>query len=62
MVRRHVLVRKSKIAGLGKEANRIGDARVLRAASVGGRAKTCIDWKGPFLAVGRSEARALGLP
>ena len=62
MVRRHVLIRRSKIAGLGKEANRIGDARVLGHAAAGGRPKTYLDWKERLLKMGRAEARALGLP
>lgn len=62
MVRRHVLVRKSNLVGLGKEANRIGDARVLGHAFVGGRAKTYVDWKGRLLGMGRAEARRLELP
>jgi hypothetical protein len=61
MVRRHVLVRKSKLVGLGKEANRIEAGRVLGQAAVGGRAKTYVDWKGRLLAMGRGEARGLGL-
>jgi hypothetical protein len=62
MVRRHVLVRRSKIVGLGKEANRIEAGRVLGQHAVGGRAKTYVDWNGRLLAMGRGEARGLGLP
>ncbi len=62
MVRRHILVRRSKIVGLGKEVNRIGDARVLGHAFVGGRAKTYVDWEARLLGVGRAEARRLELP
>jgi hypothetical protein len=61
MVRRHVLVRKSKIVGLGKEANRIEAGRVLGQHAVGGRAKTYVDIKRRLLAMGRGEARRLGL-
>ena len=61
MVRRHVLVRRLKIVGLGKEANRIEAGRVLGQAAVGGRAKTYVDWKGRLLAMGRGEAKRLGL-
>ena len=61
MVRRHVVVRKSKIVGLGKEANRIEAGRVLGQHAVGGRAKTYVDVKGRLLAMGRAEARWLGL-
>ena len=42
MARRNVLVRKSRIVGLGKEASRIESARVLGQAVVGGRAKTYV--------------------
>lgn len=52
----------AKIMGFGKEANRIGDARVLGQRAVGGRAKIDVDWKGRLLAMGRAEARELGLP
>ena len=62
MVRRHVLVRKSRIIGLGKEANRIETGRVLGQHAVGGRAKTYVNWKGRLLAMGRAEAERLGLP
>jgi hypothetical protein len=62
MVRRHVLVRKSRIIGLGKEANRIEVGRVLGQHAVGGRAKTYVDLKGRLLAMGRAEAKRLGLP
>ena len=62
MVRRHILVRSSKIVGLGKEANRIEARRVLGQQAVGGRAKTYVDWKARLLAMGRVEARRLGLP
>jgi hypothetical protein len=58
MVRRRVLVRRSKIVGLGKEANRIEAGRVLGQAAVGGKAKTYVDWKRRLLAMGRNEARA----
>ena len=61
MVRRHVLVCRSKIVGLGKEANRIEAGRVLGQHAVGGRAKTYVDWKGRLLAMGKGEARLLKL-
>ena len=61
MVRRQVLVRRSKIVGLGKEANRIESGRVLGQAAVGGRAKTYLDWKRRLLAMGRAEAHRFGL-
>jgi hypothetical protein len=61
-VRRHVFVRKSRIEGLGKEANRIGDARVLGLWAVGGRAKRYSDVEGRVLTMGRAEAKRLGIP
>jgi hypothetical protein len=61
-VRRHVLVRRKNLVGLGKEANRIEDARVLGLRAVGGRAKTYADLTGRVLGMGRAEARRLGIP
>jgi hypothetical protein len=52
MVRRRVLVRRSRIAGLGKEANRIEVARVLGVGPAGARAKVYVPW----------AERILGLP
>jgi hypothetical protein len=62
LVRRHILVRGSRIIGLGKEANRIESGRVLGLHAVGGRAKTYVDAPGRLLAMGRAEARRLGIP
>jgi hypothetical protein len=62
MVRRQVLVRKPRIIGLGKEANRIEAGRVLGQHAVGGKAKTYVDIRGRVLAMGRAEARKLGIP
>jgi hypothetical protein len=62
MVRRHARVRKSRIVGLGKEANRIEAGRVLGQTVVGGKAKTYVDWKARLLAMGRAEAKSLDLP
>ena len=62
MVRRHVLVRKSKIVGLGKEANRIEAGRVLGQHAVGRRAKTYFDVHGRLTAMGRAKAKRLGIP
>jgi hypothetical protein len=42
-VRRHVLVRRENIVGLGKEANRVEDSKVLGMAAVKGRAKRYVD-------------------
>jgi hypothetical protein len=39
-VRRHVLDRKNNLVGLGKEANRVEDSRVLGVRGLGGRART----------------------
>jgi hypothetical protein len=61
MLRRRVLVRRSKIVGLGKEANRIEAGRVLGQHAVGGRAKTYVDVNGRLTAMGRAEARRFGL-
>ncbi len=62
MVRRRVLVRRNRLVPLGKEANRIEAGRILGLSAVGGRAKRYLDVKGRVLAMGRSEARALGIP
>jgi hypothetical protein len=61
MVRRHVLVRRNRIVPLGEEANRIEAGRILGLSAVGGRAKRYVDVKGRLLAMGRAEARALGI-
>ncbi|MGI0132813.1 MAG: hypothetical protein ACREDK_06970 [Thermoplasmata archaeon] len=61
-VRRHVLVLKRNIIPMGKEANRIEDAKILGLKAVGGKAKTYVDWKARLLSMGRPEARRLGLP
>lgn len=42
-IRRHVLVRRKNLVGLGKEANRVEDARVLGLREVRGRAKRYVD-------------------
>jgi hypothetical protein len=62
MVRRHLTVRKEGIKGLGKEANRIEAGQVLGQSAAGGRAKTYSDVEGRVLAMGRVEARKLGIP
>lgn len=61
-IRRHVLVRKQGLVPLGKEANRIEDARVLGLGAVGGRAKRYSDVEGRVHGMGRAEARHLGIP
>ena len=62
MSRRRVLARKSRILGLGKEANRTEAGRVLGQDAVGGRVKTYVDLKGRLLAMGRAEAKRRRLP
>jgi hypothetical protein len=61
-IRRHVIVRRTNLVGLGKEANRIEASRVLGIRVAGGRAKTYSDIEGRVLAMGRPEARELGIP
>jgi hypothetical protein len=61
-VRRHVLVRAKNVVGLGKEANRIEDARVLGLRNVGGRAKRYSDVEERVLGMGRAEAKRLRIP
>ncbi len=60
MARRRVLVRKSKIVGLGKEANRVEAGRVLGLAAVGGRAKHYVD-PDPFKGSATEVAKRLGV-
>ena len=60
MVRRQVLIRKSKIVGLGKEANRIEVGRVLGQVAVGGKAKRYVD-PDPFKGSATEVARRLGV-
>ena len=60
MLRRRVLVRRSKIVGLGKEANRIEAGRVLGQAAVAGRAKRHID-PDPFKGSATEVAKRLGV-
>lgn len=62
MVRRPLTIRKDSVKGLGKEANRIEAGRVLGQSAAGGRAKTYSDVEGRVLAMGRAEARKLGIP
>jgi len=59
-VRRHVLVRAKNLVGLGKEANRIEDSRVLGLAATRGRAKRYID-PDPFNGSATEVARRLGV-
>jgi hypothetical protein len=59
-IRRHVLVRRVNLVRLGKEANRIEDARVLGLRAVGGRAKRYVD-PDPFKGSATEVARRLGV-
>lgn len=61
MVRRTVLVRKDRIAGLGKEANRIEVARVLGVGPAGARAKVYVPWVERILALPLSWATEHGI-
>jgi hypothetical protein len=61
MVRRLVLVRDSRIQGLGKEANRIESARVLGVGPTGARAKVYIPWAERILALPLSWATEHGI-
>lgn len=59
-VRRHVLVRRKNLVGLGKEANRIEASRVLGLRATGGRARTYVD-PDPFKGSASEVARKLGV-
>jgi hypothetical protein len=59
-VRRHVLARRKNLVGLGKEANRIEDARVLGIQAVRGRAKRYVD-PDPFNGSATEAAKRLGV-
>jgi hypothetical protein len=59
-VRRHVLVRAKNLVGVGKEANRIEDNRVLGLAATKGRAKRYVD-PDPFQGSATEVARRLGV-
>jgi hypothetical protein len=58
--RRHVLVRKRNLVGLGKEANRVEDSKVLGHAAVKGRAKRYVD-PDPFKGSVTEAAQRLGV-
>jgi hypothetical protein len=62
MIRRHVFVRRSNLVGLGKEANRVEEARVVGPSAVSGRARRYIDWKRRVLELSPSWAKAHGIP
>ncbi|MCI4331692.1 MAG: hypothetical protein L3K19_07610 [Thermoplasmata archaeon] len=59
-VRRHVLARGKNLVGLGKEANRVEDAKALGLRTVGGRAKTYVA-PDPFKGSATGAARRLGV-
>jgi hypothetical protein len=59
-IRRHVLVRKKNLVGLGKEANRVEAGRVLGLAAVRGRAKRYVD-PDPFKGSVTEAAQRLGV-
>ena len=59
-VRRHILVRERNQVGLGKEANRIEDARVLGLREARARAKRYVD-PSPFKGSASEVARRLGV-
>jgi len=59
-IRRHVLVRRENIVGLGKEANRVEDSKVLGLAAAKGRAKRYVD-PDPFYGSATEAAVRLGV-
>jgi len=61
IVRRSVLVKKSSLVGLGKEGTKLA-ARLKVGRAAGSDPALFIDWKRRLLAMGRAEARRLGLP
>ncbi len=58
--RRHVLVRRRSLIGLGKEANRIEAARVLGLQATRGRGRVYVD-PDPFKGSATEVARRLGV-
>ena len=59
-IRGHVLLRRKNPVGLGKEANRVRDARVLGLRQVGGQAERYID-PGPYAGSATDVATRLGV-
>ena len=55
------LVRKSSLVGLGKEGAKLA-ARLKVGKTAAADPSVFIDWKRRLLAMGRAEARRLGLP
>ena len=60
IVRRHVLVRKSSLVGLGKEGTMLAD-RLKLGKTAAADPSVFIDWRRCLLAMGRAEARRVGL-
>ncbi len=60
-VRRSVFVRKDALVGLGKEGGKYA-ARLKLGHASGVTPSVFVDWKRRLLAMGRAEARRLGLP
>ena len=61
IVRRQVVVRKTSLVGLGKEGTKLA-ARLKLGKTAAADPSVFIDWKHRLLAMGRGEARRLGLP
>ncbi len=61
IVRCQVLVRKSALVGLGKEGTKLAP-RLKLGKTAAADPSLFIDWKRRLLAMGRAEARRLGLP
>ncbi|MCI4335933.1 MAG: hypothetical protein L3K17_01870 [Thermoplasmata archaeon] len=61
IVRRLVLVKKSSLVGLGKEGTKLA-ARIKIGRAAGSEPALFVDWKRRLLAMGRAQARRLGLP
>ena len=61
LVRRHVVVRRSSLVGMGKEGTKLA-ARLKLGRSAAADPSLFIDWKRRLLAMGRAEARRMGLP
>ena len=60
IVRCHVLVRKLSIVGIGKEGTKLA-ARMKLGKAAAADPAVFIDWKKRLLAMGRAEARRVGL-
>ncbi|MCI4331841.1 MAG: hypothetical protein L3K19_08385 [Thermoplasmata archaeon] len=59
-IRKHLWVREKNLAGLGKEPNRVENARVIGLKAAGGRAKTYVD-PDPFKGSASEVAERLGV-